>query len=238
MPDLLRVPAVMFGLVASTAFAHALPPVDTSNILIGEARFELIQHEKSSGSMYYATRIEDGFYIVDDTTILLPDIRETATFVADSETFEIRSVSVDGDFNRQILDAELVFSDGRLVGEYGIRNPGDYSKRKIAFDQEIPAGTIPRAMIFGIISGMPMDESSVHEFKWFSALGGVVDDVKISVRGRETVTVPAGTFEVFCVDIDANPHNIAYVTVAEPRQVVRIDVPDQDMRFELLPATD
>lgn len=238
MLGLLRFSMAVFAALVFAGIVEALPPINSKNIQIGEARYQLIHHGKNSGSMYYATRIKDGRYIVNATTTLFPGVRETASFAADAKTFAIRSVSVDGDFNRQILDAELVFSKGRLVGQYGVKKPDEVSKRKIAFDKEIPAGTIPRGVIFGIISGMPMDEGRVHEFKWFSALGGSVDDVKITVLGKETVTVPAGTFEVFRVDINAKPRNVAYITVTEPRLVVRIDVPGQDMRFERLADTD
>ena len=238
MQRIVRFSVIALGLMISPAMAQTLPAIDADNIQIGVVRFQLIQHEKEVGQMYYAARIEDGLYIIDDTTTLLPDVRETGTFAADASTYEIRSLAVDADFSRRIVDADLALSSGRLVGEYGMRNPGDVRTRKVVVDEEIPSAVIPRGVIFGIIGGMPMEKGRVYEFKWFATFSGAVDDVKVTVGGKETVTVPAGTFEVFRVDIEAKPNNVAYITVAEPRKVVRIDVPGRDMRFERLPDED
>ncbi len=225
------------GIVAQ-AEAGALPPIDAEQIQTGEWKFKLIQHEKEAGEWIYTVERDDDVIVIHDGSSLFPSIRESGTLVIDAKTYAPISISMDGDFNRQVIEAELTWEDGRVTGEYRRKAPGDRMKTVLAYDEAVPEGSIMRWSIFALLPGMPMDEGSEYMLKWFSVMSRSFADIKISVGGIETVETSAGTFETHKVTVDATPKNIAYITTSLPRRIVRVDVVGQDMYMERLPDSE
>ena len=221
------------GAIIQSAAAEPLP-ADPSKVEYGPIRFDLVHHGRSAGEMFYSMERRDGDIVLHDATTLLPHTRESGTAVIDAETFAPRSMVVDGDFDRTIFDGELTFENNKATGLYRIKRPDETAKTDRPFEADLPDGAILRASIFGLVAGLPLADGAEFEFKWFNTLAGAVQDAKIVVTGRQTVETPAGEFETFVLDLQATPQNTIYVTVAEPRKVVRIDVVGQDMRFERL----
>jgi hypothetical protein len=69
----------------------------------------------------------------------------------------------------------------------------------------------------------------------FDASEGSLKPYTIRVDGMETITVPAGSFEVFKVVVTGGPFPTAmYVTQAVPRRIVRIEIVGQPFVMELV----
>ncbi|WP_370336803.1 hypothetical protein [Parvularcula marina] len=202
---------------------------------VGKAVFQLVQEDEVRGQMTYATRFEDGLYVIDETTVMRPDIQETGTIILDAESFLPRREIIDGDFSGSIIDADLSFSNGTVTGEYRLKRPGDLEKRVVPFEKEAPEGLLSRASLFGLTAALPLDEGHRFTFPWFSSLSGAIEEVTLEVTGRVSVAIPAGEAEAFRIEVqDVTPENVIYVSV-DTREVLRIDVPSLDMRFERLP---
>jgi hypothetical protein len=231
--QLFAVSLVAGAVAGGAAWADGLPPIDAAQILNEPLRYVLIHHGKEAGEMFYAAEKRDDIYVVHDGTTLFPNIRESVTISFDAGTYAPRSLNMDADFNRSILEAQLVWADGHVKGEYRRKRPDELSKTVIPLDAEAPDGSILRGAIFALLPGMPMEVGAEYAFKWFTSMSGSFDDVKVQVGDIETVETLGGSFETYKVTIDAKPRNIAYVTTSAPRKIVRIDVVGQDMRFEL-----
>lgn len=227
----------MAGFAAPMGALAELLPVDLDQVDFSPARYQLIQHGENLGEMFYAMERSEKDIIIHDGTTLLPDIRESGTLVIDTETLLPKRIVIDGDFSRTILDVDLTFEERQGAGVYRIKQPGETEKADRPFEIELPEDAIARASIFGLVTGMPIKEGAAFQFQWFSELSGAIADAEIIVVGTETIEVPAGVFETYVIKLNAQPANVLYLTREAPHQVVRIDVPDQDMRFERL-ATD
>ncbi|MBI1391808.1 MAG: hypothetical protein GC152_03600 [Alphaproteobacteria bacterium] len=228
--------ALLFAVHAGAASARAggLPDIDRSDLPNGEARFVLIQNDEEKGEMRYSFACDAARCILHDGTTLYPNIRESGSATLDAATFAPLTVSLDGDFARNILDAELAWADGRVTGEYRRKGPNDVSKTVVPFDREAPAGAILRWSVFALVQAMPLNAGDVYELNWFAPLSGAYAPAILRVEGRELVETPAGETMATRVVVDASPRNVILVADA-PRRIVRIDVPDQNMRFERLP---
>lgn len=224
-------------LAASAGAAAADPlPVDISKVEFGPVRFQLIQHEKVAGEMFYELERRGDEIVIHDGTTLLPDVRESLTAVIDADTLAPKSIVLDGDFSRTILDADLQFNGEKVSGDYVLKRPADTAKTKTPFDMDMLPDAVLRASFFGLSTGLPLEEGVSYTFPWFSSLARNFAQATFTVTGAKTIEVPAGEFETFIGELKAQPENVIYITTETPHRVVRIDVIGQDMRFERLPA--
>ncbi|WDI31800.1 DUF3108 domain-containing protein [Hyphococcus flavus] len=219
---------------AGAAMADPLP-VDRDKVEFGEMTFRLMLAGEEKGEMFYALEQRDDVLVLHDGSTMMPSTRESLTAVFDAETLAPRSIVLDADFSRTVLDADLEFTGGKATGLYRIKQPDQLDKTDRPFDLEIPEHTVFRGSVFGLASGLPLEEGDVYNIKWFASLAGAVQDVELAVEGEETVTVPAGEFETIKLHVKAQPENMIYVTKASPRRIVRIDVIGMDMVFERMP---
>ena len=88
--------------------------------------------------------------------------------------------------------------------------------------------------MFALAAALPLKDGEAYPITWFSSLSGRLQDISVVVEGAETVSVPAGEYDTIAVRFKgATPENILYIDKAS-RDVVRIDVPPMNMRFEIL----
>jgi len=218
----------------SQAVAEPLP-VDMDDVEFGEMTFRMIVAGEEVGEMFYVLEQQDDTIVMHDGTTMMPSTRESLTAVFDAETLAPRSIVLDADFNRTVLDIDLTVEDGKATGLYRVKQPSALAKTDKPFELEMPKDVIFRGAVFGLSAGLPLKKDDVYKVKWFAPLGGVLQDVELAVEGEETVSVPAGEFETIKLHVKAQPENMIYVTKAEPRRVVRIDVIGMDMVFERMP---
>lgn len=225
------------GLMAAAICSHAnAAPFNKDAAPVGTATYQLVQDDEVKGQMVFHTRFQDGAYVIDEATAMAPDIKETGTFVLDGETFEPLRITVDADFSGNILDVDLRVSDGKASGEYRTKQPGDIEKKVTPFSLDLPKGTVTRASMFALVAALPLVDGDVYRVKWFSSLAGQLQEIDVTVTGEESVSVPAGDYDAIAVQFkNATPENTLYVS-KDDRDVIRIDVPSMNMRFERMPA--
>lgn len=225
------------GLIAAmglqTASADPLP-VDADSLEYGPIRFQLIHHGEKAGEMFYQLERRGDDILVHDGTTLLPDVRESLTGVFDAQTLAPKSLVMDGDFSRTILDATLTFAEGKASGVYAVKRPDETAKTDNPFEAEAPHNAILRPAFFGLAGGLPLEDGASFSFKWFAVFSQAYMDATFTITGRKTVETPAGRFETYVGELKAQPENVLYLTVEKPHKVVRIDVIGQDMVFERL----
>lgn len=218
--------------VPSTGMA-APPPFDLSLVPQGEARFDLTVAGDVKGDWYVSRRRnEAGDVVIIDATTLYPDVRETAAFVIDGKTMAPKRLVIDADFSRSILDADLTGKGAELVGEYRVKKPDEIEKRVVPFSTKLPKGVSFRGTTFHMLPTLPKKVGVTYDTQWFNSLTGKVEQIKIKVTGPVSVKTPAGQFEAHRMDITGGSiDNVVYVADSPQRDIVRVDVPGQDMVF-------
>ena len=229
--------AAGFAMMTAAAVAEPLP-VDMDKVEFGALTFRLMLAGEEKGEMFYALEKQGDAIVFHDGTTLLPSTRESLTAVFDANTLAPRSIVLDGDFSRTVLDVDLTFENGKAAGLYRVKRPNELAKSDTPFELEIPEHTVFRGSVFGLSAGLPLNDGDVYNVKWFAPLAGALQDGELAVEGDETVSVPAGEFETVKLHVKAQPENMIYITKAEPRRVVRIDVIGMDMVFERMPAAE
>jgi hypothetical protein len=120
------------------------------------------------------------------------------------------------------LTTNISVADGRAKGR--AQDPGPTGVVRTTVDLEVPPGTVDDEASAALILTLPLAEGYV---KSFTSLGISPSEIRantVMVQGKETVTVPAGTFETYRVLVHSKEDATMYVTTTAPRRTVMVRV--------------
>jgi hypothetical protein len=175
-------------------------------------------------------RTEGGLRIVDDVQI--GPIMNQHTEVELAADGALRSTRQKGQVRGQNASIEILYHDGRAKGS--AMTPSAAGPITVAVDTTIAAGTIDDNLITALIPAMDWSPTASFSVPVFLSGKGYVQSLTLAVKGTETLTVPAGTFEVYRVDLSGGQAPVAmYVTTQSPRRLVKIAPQGAPIEFVL-----
>ena len=99
---------------------------------------------------------------------------------------------------------------------------------------QVPSDIRDERTLLLIIRALPLTQGYATRINSFLPIAGQMERVAIQVRRSESVTVPAGTFEAWLVELKANDRTTkAWVAKAAPFQVVKFIDGRSQATFEL-----
>lgn len=231
----------MFSILALAAFtsigasAVELQPASVTPV---SWRFNLVFNDEVDGQWEYNISADGArTHISGGTTWVSQSISETEDMYVDTATWAPLSLVVDGDFAGTQLGAEITWDGAHATGPITVQ-PVGADAAVTPIDLEMPAGLYERTAFFGGLRGAELAAGDELTISWFNVHAQGVEEVTVTVGAAVELTVPAGTFMTYPVEIvGANLTNIAYVTTSAPRDIVRVDVIGQPMVFELVSST-
>lgn len=144
-----------------------------------------------------------------------------------------QSVKASGKMGPMAMSTDLAYSNGRVKGSSV--TPSQTGPKTMTVDTTIATGVLDQNMISAVIPGLRWTPTSKYSFNAFDAASGTVRQMSLTVAGSESVTVPAGTFPVYRVDVGGGEAPIAvFVTTAAPHRIVKIAPAGQPVEFVLV----
>ncbi|MEM9302522.1 MAG: histidine phosphatase family protein [Pseudomonadota bacterium] len=129
------------------------------------------------------------------------------------------------------VDVAATFSADGISGHSEVRRLVYQPQGRVPVDLE--GGAIERSAALMLAHHLPVDAMPLA-FEWFNGYEPGVRTIVATYRGKETVTVPAGTFETDVFELRGGaPSQTFYVSVDEPRRPIAIEVAAQPWRYEL-----
>jgi hypothetical protein len=175
-------------------------------------------------------RTEHGLRVVDDVKI--GPIMEQHTEVELGADGAMRSTRQTGQVRGQSASIEIVYHDGRAKGLATI--PSVAGSVTTTIDTTVAAGAIDDNLITALIPAMEWSAGASFTLPVFLSGKGHVQSLTLTVKGTEMLTVPAGTFEVYRIDLSGGQAPVAmYVTTATPRRLVKIAPQGAPIEFVL-----
>lgn len=156
----------------------------------------------------------------------------TATFLAGgmvqqsgeaSFTLELRPTAVksSGKVQGQPTSTDLAYAGGRVKGSSVSMAAG--GSKTTAIDTTVAPTVIDDNMLTALLPGLRWAPNAKFTFDTFDASSGTVRAAQLSVTGTETVTVPAGTFPAYRVEVTGMTQAVTmFVTTAAPHRLVKI----------------
>lgn len=201
----------------------------------GEIHLGMIFNETRDGFMRLGWyRDGETLHIWDRTMFASQEIYETYAAQIDASTLAPMSADIDFYTGGRRMRFDVDFNAAAVTGSLTAMTPGqDRQSRPIEMD--LPEGTMLRASSFVLVGLLELVPGEFSEFTWYGPLSGLVETVRLTAVGRETITTPAGEFQTVRIEQrGGTPPNDFYVE-EETGRVVRIDVGGQPMRFVALP---
>jgi len=175
-------------------------------------------------------RTEGGLRVVDDVEI--GPIMTQHTEVELSADGSLRSTKQTGTVRGQNTSIDITYHDGRAKGSS--TTPSMTGLVTTSIDTTVAAGAIDDNLITALLPAMEWTPTATITLPVFLSGKGYVQSLTLSVRGTEKLTVPAGTFDVYRVELSGGQAPIAmFVTTDAGHRLVKIAPQGAPLEFVL-----
>jgi zinc protease len=166
------------------------------------------------------------------TTNIGPFVRQTDTTVIDAQTLAPISVRQSATIQGQQAFVRLDYDGMHVRGQ--ARSPGPQGMRDVNADTTLAAGTLDDNEVEAALTALPLGANTRVTLPVFSGGEARVQLVTLAVTGEESVTVPAGTFACWRVEMSGGPQSLTfYVTKDAPYLIVKYAMAGAPVAFEL-----
>ncbi|HJU64908.1 MAG TPA: hypothetical protein VJ596_04490, partial [Gemmatimonadaceae bacterium] len=95
----------------------------------------------------------------------------------------------------------------------------------VTVDAEVPAGVLDDNALLAILPALKWSPTAKFTLPVFRSGQGKLQQLTLAVAGTESITVPAGTMEVYRVDVTGGDRpSTFYITTAAPHRLAKIVV--------------
>jgi hypothetical protein len=127
--------------------------------------------------------------------------------------------------------------EGAVSGTGSIPTPAG-EQRAVAIDTVLSAGVLDDNMIQALMAAVQLSDGSEYLVPAFDGTEGTVTSYALSASDGGSVTVAAGTFDTWKVDVTGWQFpQVYYVSKDSPRKVVKIEWVGTPVVFELAGST-
>jgi len=172
----------------------------------------------------------DGFTWKEETSV--------GAFVQQSTVVElgadatVRSVRQQGKTQGKDTHINVTYAEGRVKGEALV--PGTPEFKTLAIDTTLTPGTVDDNSIQALLPALRWSPDASWTIPVFSAGQNAVITMTLAVKGVETVTVPAGSFETYRAEMTGGPATVNFfVSTAAPHRLVKVSLVGVPLEFQL-----
>jgi Protein of unknown function (DUF3108) len=221
-------PLAVLLLVPTIAAAQS--PFDPARLVPRSDSFAvMLQGRQVGGIRETIEKTADGFRL--RSVQALAGMNQS-TEVLFSRTLGMTSVTQEGQARGQAMKINVAYARGRAKGS--ATTPGPQGMKTIAVDTIVPPGAVDDNALQSFLPALPLGAGKSFQVPVFSSGQGTSKVMTVTVTGSESVTVPAGTFEAWKVEVAGGQVPVTFwVSKTEPR-VVKMGFAGAPMAFELV----
>ena len=134
---------------------------------------------------------------------------------------EMLSSKQTGSFQGQPMNSDVAYANGRAKGS--ATTPTPQGMKTTPVDTTVPPSVVDERALTMLLGTLPWTPSAKFSFPYFIGTENAARTATLSVAGTEKVTVPAGTFDTYKVEMTGGKvPTTYYVEVAAPHRLVRM----------------
>jgi hypothetical protein len=210
------------------------PPIDGAQIVARTDSFRVLVQGNALGTQVGTVRRTDDSLVYSETLALGPAGQQQTRIAFDPASLGVRQVDQTSAFGPQRGEVHLTYADGRVQGSATVPQQGGQPK-SFTVDTIIPAGTYDDNALPVIVPALPLAAGATFTLNVFSSGEGTLKVYTLKISGPESVTVPAGTFQAYRVDLTGGQAPIQmFVSTDSPRRVVKIAPVGSPLVLELV----
>ena len=148
--------------------------------------------------------------------------------------WSMMQADVSGTTQGQATETHLTYAGGRVKGKIVAPQAGG-APTTLDVDTTVAPGTYDEGALHVIVPALGLAPGKTVNLNVFSSDAGRAAVMQFKVAGSDTVTVPAGTFATYRVEVSGGQGVVVmHVTRAAPRRIVRIEFVGTPISFELV----
>ncbi len=208
--------------------------LDATRARTGSFDYQLMVQGKSFGSytLTYGKGDQAGSWKLEEK-LMAPMGSQTGTYVFQGDLTPISAAEQGGP-----ASTDLHYTAGHVSGTATLPTPqGQTKEQKI--DADLPDGTLDGSASIAIVLASPLADGFDLQVPIYAA-GQGVQQLSAKVTGQDSVTVPAGTYPVYKVEVtgQAGQKILFYVTKDAPHLLVKEEFEGRPVTLELTRAGD
>ncbi|GIW50892.1 MAG: hypothetical protein KatS3mg081_0247 [Gemmatimonadales bacterium] len=208
---------------------------DPAQLAAGRDSFQVLVQGNPFGYMTAEwARFPDSLVYTEETVIAAVGLRQKTVVRLDPNTLAVRSVERTGQAAGQNLETAVTYQGGRVRGRAQTPDPRAGTPRVVEVDTTVAEGTLDASAFQPLVAALPLAEGSTFSLPVFEPAEERTRILTVKVAGVSDLTVPAGDFPVYRVEVSGTPQPfVFYVTREAPRRLVKIEIVGQPLTFEL-----
>ena len=229
-----RLASLLFLITATSATVTTLAaqsPINVSALVPRTDSFIVRVQGNSLG--FQRTTIEKtelGLRMIDDVQI--GPIMTQHTEVELGPDGSMRTTKQTGQVRGQNSTIDIAYHDGRAKGS--ATTPSMAGLVTIAIDTAVTPGAIDDNLLTAIMPALEWSPTASITLPVFLSGKGYVQSLTLAVKGTETLTVPAGTFQVYRIELSGGqPPVVMFVTTDAVHRLVKIAPRGTPLEFVL-----
>ncbi len=199
---------------------------DSSRVMIqgNQLGFTVTEVRHPADSLVYTERSSVGNGAFDQRTTLQLDPADGAVRRVDQTTTQ----------QGQTTETHLIYAAGRVKGSSAALQP-DGSVKRFEVDTALPAGTADENAVSFLVPALPLAAGRSLTLRFFTPSENTVKTLTFKVSGPEPVTVPAGMFQAYRIDVTGSrvPFTM-HVSTDARRRVLKTEFVGQAFVVELV----
>jgi hypothetical protein len=193
--------------------------IDASKLVPGSDSSTIMLQGNPFGSAVKVLERGPDAITVTERAVLGAMMKQSTTLTF-SPTGEVRSVMQTGTMQGQATKIDATYANGRVKGS--ATTASQAGPKSITFDTTVAPGTVDENAVTAIVPGLPWSRTATFTIPIFSPGEGIAKTFNMRVTGTQSVTVPAGTFDAYAVEMTGGQLPLMfYVTTAQPYRIVK-----------------
>ena len=208
--------------------------LDASQFFSRTDSFQALVQGNVMGSQVTSLRRTADSLVFAEHTVLGPFLQQRTTVVLDPATFAPLQVEQTGTAGMQPAEVHLTYANGRVKGR-AVTPQREGTPKTVLVDTTVAPGTIDDNQLHVILPALPLADGKTFTMNVFSSGEGVTKLLTVKVAGVENITVPAGTFPAYRLELSGLQLPVVmHVTRDLPRRLLRIEPVGAPLVFELV----
>ena len=173
----------------------------------------------------------DAWQVITITNIAVAGLQQSDTTTVDAATLAPIRVRQGGRQQGQETLVRLDYQGGRVRGQARVMDRT--GPRDITVDTALAAGVVDDNAIAAVIVSLPLAAGGRWTLPVFSGGKNAVLDITATVSGEENITVPAGTFASWKVEVTGGQVPVTMYVAKENPVIVKLELQGIPLAFEL-----
>ena len=199
---------------------------DSARVMLqgNPAGFTVSEVRRPADSLVYAERSNLGGGVFQQNTTVVLNPTDGTVRQVDQETTQ----------QGQKGETHIAYSGGRVKGSSAAPQQ-DGTVKRFDIDTTLPPGTVDENAVPFVVPALPLAAGKAFSLTFFTPSENTIKVLTFKVSGPASVTVPAGTFQAYQIDVTGSrvPFTM-YVSTDSPRRVLKTEFVGQPFVVELV----